>query len=63
MIDENELIKLIESHKRATVGDKKSVVNEVYSMAHDHIIEIVKILADFTKDRERKKGLKNDGAK
>lgn len=49
MIDENELIELIERHKRVTVGDTKSVVNEVYSMAHDHIIDLVKLLADMTK--------------
>ena len=44
MIDEKQLIIMIEDHKNLVTCDNKHM-NEVYGMAHDHIIELVKILA------------------
>lgn len=44
MIDEKELIVLIERHKKnVTCGNP--FTDGVYAMAHDHIIELVEILA------------------
>ena len=47
MIDEKELIQLIKDHKETVKCDYKPY-NEVYGLAHDHIISIVEILAKNT---------------
>lgn len=48
MIDENKLIELIKENKNdACCGD--SIVFQTYAMAHDHIIEIVEMLAKLTR--------------
>lgn len=38
-----DLIKRIENHKENTTGDKASAVSQGYALAHDHIIEIIKV--------------------
>lgn len=45
LIDKNELISLIEEHKKCVCCDNK-LINEVYGMAHDHIIGLVNLLAE-----------------
>ena len=47
MIDEKELIQLIKDHKEAVTCDSK-LLNEVYGMAHDHIISLVEFLVKNT---------------
>ena len=42
-INAEDLIKSIENHKNFTVADKSTAVSQGYALAHDHIIEIIKI--------------------
>ena len=50
MIDEKELIEIIKDHKEKVYCDG-GFANTAYAMAHDHIIEIIEILAKHTKER------------
>ena len=52
MIDEKALIELIKDHKEKVRCDNASF-NTIYGMAHDHIIELVEILATHSKGGEK----------
>ena len=47
MIDEKILIEMIKDYKKKVYCDG-GFANTVYGMAHDHIIEIIEILARHT---------------
>ena len=47
MIDEQVLIEMIKKHKELITCDNEHF-NTVYGMAHDHIIELIKLLAKRT---------------
>ena len=44
-LNAKDLINRIEDHKRK-VATGKTTINEVYKLAHDHIIEIIKIYSE-----------------
>ena len=44
MIDEKVLIEMIKDHKKSVRCDS-AYINEIYGMAHEHIIGLIEILA------------------
>ena len=42
LIDADELIKAIENHK-TNVASESGFANEIYSLAHEHIIDVINI--------------------
>lgn len=61
LIDADELIKAIENHK-TNVASESGFANEIYSLAHEHIIDVITIQPtafDTEKVVEQLEGLSN----